>query len=67
MSLNNSFGDFENESKAVQDQMQIRFISVKPGRGRRVESPVQPLNVNSAGAVSTSVPEGLLLRGYTNP
>lgn len=32
-SLNNSSGDFEDESKAVRDQMQIRFISVKPDRG----------------------------------
>lgn len=66
-SLNNSSGDFENESKAVRDQMQIRFISVKPDRGRRVKSSVQPLNVNTAGTASTSAPEGLLLRGYTNP
>lgn len=35
-SLNNSFGDFEDESKAVRDQMQIRFISVKPGVEGRV-------------------------------
>lgn len=34
-SLNNSSGDLEDRSKAVRDQMQIRFISVKPdGSGR---------------------------------
>jgi len=66
MSLNYSSGDLEDGSKAVRDQMQIRFISVKPDGERKVESSVRPFGVNTA---STSAPAfgGLLLRGYANP
>jgi len=66
-SLNNSSGDFEDESKAVRDQMQIRFISVKPVRGRMVESLVQPLNVNTAGTASTSAPRRVVIAWLYQP
>jgi len=66
-SLNNSSGDFEDESKAVRDQMQIRFISVKPVRGRMVESPVQPLNVNTAGTASSFAPRRVVIAWLYQP
>lgn len=63
-SLNNSSGDLEDESKAVRDQMQIGFISVKPETGvEEVES--TPRRKHAAG--STPAFGGLLLRGYINP